>query len=497
MSRNWFLAIPSLALGVSAVLLASAAHALTPITSAEIREIVRQVRFVPRGQAERDAILSEIMRPDDALKTSRASRVGLRFNDGSWARVGEMAVFRFIPGTRNFRLNNGTVLLLIKPGQGRTTIDTPNASAGVRGSALFVRYDEQTETTVIGALTNNPNGPMEIVDNTTGRKLPLEAGQMAIVDPLGIRLFNFDMHRFYETSDMVRGLDLQRREAQPSAEPGIAAVQAETAQALREQKPLSGPVIENPRMVQLSPAETPVATPIQNPGTTTQQTTTAETKPDTGTGTTTGTPPSGSTPSSTTPNTTTSSGSGDSSTPGGSSTTPRQVNDRNDVRGASQTDPTGNTGTTTNPGNSTNTPGNSTNAPGNSTNTPGNSTSTPGNSTSTPGNSTNTPGNSTNTPGNSTNTPGNSTPSGTTSTPPGSTTPTGGAAPSTPNTTPPPNSPSSTPPTSTSPSAPINNSGSPIEVTPTPGSSTAPGTIVAPSPNPNPTTNTPLNPTVT
>ncbi|MER3435060.1 MAG: hypothetical protein C4288_16990, partial [Leptolyngbya sp. ERB_1_1] len=469
MSRKLFLAISSLALGMSAALSCGAAYALTPLTSAEIREIVRRVQFVPKGQPARDAILSEIMRPEDALHTMRSSRVGLRFNDGSWARVGEMAVFRFVPGTRNFRLTNGTVLLLIKPGQGRTTIDTPNASAGVRGSALFVRYDEQTETTVVGALTNNPAGPMEIVDNTTGRKLPLEAGQMAIVDPLGIRLFNFDMHRFYETSDIVRGLDLQRREAQPSPEPGIAAVQAETAQALQQQKPLAGPVIENPRMVQLSPApETP---PTQNSGSNqpaqnSTPTKTVENQPSNGAASNGNTaPPSGNaaqtgskTPDSgTTPansgnggqgspaggQTTGSSPSGNQNTTGNqnpnttgnSQNSAKEPIEQTPTRGASKSpDTSGSTGTSTPPNTSTGTT-TSSNSTSGSTSTPNssnsNSGSNPSGSTPASNNSANPPAGSvsspapntnstTNTPTNPTSTPpaNNSTPPANNSTPP-------------------------------------------------------------------------------
>ena len=428
MSRKLFLTIASLFLGVGSTFSARAVYALTPLTSAEIREIVRRVQFIPRGQTARDAVLSEVLRPDDALLTAKASRVGLRFNDGSWARVGEMATFRFAPGTRNFRLTNGTVLLLIKPGQGRTTIDTPNASTGVRGSALFVRYDEQTETTVVGALTNNPAGPMEIVDNTTGRRMALEAGQMAIVDPLGIRLFNFDMHRFYETSDMVRGLDLQRREAQPHVEPGIAAVQAETAQALQEQKPLTGTVIENPRMVQLTPVPDPIpATPAtsQDAGGTTQQTTQA-TPATPATPSTTGQPTSGSpsnpstgTPSNSNPET---QGSPTTGQPVGS-TTPTNQNSTGSQQSATretvqsdaprggvkapESSEGGSDGTNKTPSNST--PNN------NSSTTP--NPSTPTNSTPPSNNATPNPS----TPTNSTSAPNTSTPS--TSTPPNTVTP--------------------------------------------------------------------------
>lgn len=258
MSSKLFLSVTAAFYGMSAALFSLPVGAETTLKSAEIREVIRQVRLQPRNQGLRNASVRDKMLPEDALWTSKRSRAGLRFNDGSYARVGELALFRFTPGTRNFRLNNGTVLLLIKPGQGSTRIDTPNASAGVRGSALFVRYDEKTKTTLVGALTNNPAGPMEITA-ANGEKQALEAGQMAIVDQTGfIRRYKFDIPTFYETSDMVRGLDLPLRE-KINPDPAIAAVQRETADALRQQKPLD-PIatIENPSNTKLSPSSTPL-----------------------------------------------------------------------------------------------------------------------------------------------------------------------------------------------------------------------------------------------
>ncbi|MBW4538139.1 MAG: FecR domain-containing protein [Myxacorys chilensis ATA2-1-KO14] len=258
MSSKLFLTVTAAFYGMSAALFSLPVRAETTLKSAEIREVIRQVRLQPRNQGLRNASVRDKMLPEDALWTSKRSRAGLRFNDGSYARVGELALFRFTPGTRNFRLNNGTVLLLIKPGQGSTRIDTPNASAGIRGSALFVRYDEKTKTTLVGALTNNPAGPMEITA-ANGEKQALEAGQMAIIDQTGfIRRYKFDIPTFYETSDMVRGLDLPLKE-KISPDPAIAAVQRETADALRQQKPLD-PIatIENPSNTKLSPSSTPL-----------------------------------------------------------------------------------------------------------------------------------------------------------------------------------------------------------------------------------------------
>ncbi|PLZ33293.1 hypothetical protein CBP28_04025, partial [Fischerella thermalis WC559] len=228
------------------------ATAATPLTRAVIQNLRNLVQLIPHNQPKRRARKSDAIIPGDGLSTGRASLAELRFNDGSLARVGEQAIFRFLPKTRNFRLSNGTVLLLIPPGQGQTRVNTPNAAAAIRGSALFVRYDQKKDTTVVGALTNSG---IEVFNKDASQRRELKAGQMLVVVKGQFQgLYDFDLRTFYETSDIVRGLDLPKQE-QPSSDPAIAKVQAETAEALTSQQPITGQqVIENPSFVKLSPS---------------------------------------------------------------------------------------------------------------------------------------------------------------------------------------------------------------------------------------------------
>ncbi|PLZ90635.1 hypothetical protein CEN44_10360 [Fischerella muscicola CCMEE 5323] len=239
-------------LGTAVLPLPERATAATPLTRAVIQNLRNLVQLMPHNQPKRRARKSDAIIPGDGLSTGRASLAELRFNDGSLARVGEQAVFRFLPKTRNFRLSNGTVLLLIPPGQGRTRVNTPNAAAAIRGSALFVRYDEKKDTTVVAALTNSG---IEVFNKDASQSQELKAGQMLVVVKGQFQgLYDFDLRTFYETSDMVRGLDLPRQE-QPSSDPAIAKVQAETAEAVTSQQPITGQqVIENPSFVKLSPS---------------------------------------------------------------------------------------------------------------------------------------------------------------------------------------------------------------------------------------------------
>jgi hypothetical protein len=251
MSRKLFLIVTLSILSFSTALLPTPVRAEIPLTFADIQALLRQVRLQPKNQSPRPAQVRERMTPGDALSTARSSRADLRFNDGSLARVGELALFRFFPNTRRFNLSNGTALLIIPPGRGTTNVTTPNVSAGIRGSALFVRVDKQTNTTIVGALTNSG---ITVTDNGTNRIVELKAGQLAVVDPRGLRLFDFDLTTFYQTSDLVRGLNLDQKPSDSSSDKGIAAVQGETSEALGKQEKIQDDkLVQNPDFIRLSP----------------------------------------------------------------------------------------------------------------------------------------------------------------------------------------------------------------------------------------------------
>ena len=236
--------------GVTLLPFSGVAHAKVPLTKAEISKVRKLVRLKLRKKSWRKARIRDRMTPGDSLSTGKASLADLRFNDGSLARVGERAIFRFRPKTRHFNLSNGTVLLLIPPGRGGTRIRTPNAAAAIRGSALFVRYDKVTNTTIVGALTDSG---IKVSNKDASQTQKLAAGQLlVIVKNRIVSLYDFDLRTFYETSDLVRGFDLTNSST-PNPDPAIASVQAETSEALAAQKPLIAKEVKiNPSFIKLS-----------------------------------------------------------------------------------------------------------------------------------------------------------------------------------------------------------------------------------------------------
>ncbi|MBD2437646.1 FecR family protein [Nostoc sp. FACHB-110] len=225
--------------------------AATPLTRAEIQNLQNLVQLLPKNNKKRPARKLDPMIPGDGLATGRLSLADLRFNDGSLARVGERALFKFLPKTRNFMLSNGTLLLLIPPGKGQTRIQTPSAAAAIRGSALFVRYDQQTDTTVVGALTNSG---IEVFNQEASQNQVLAAGQLIVIVKGKFQgLYDFDLRSFYETSELVKGLNLTKKNITPNPDPAIASVQAEIDAALAFQLPIVGQgVIKNPSFLELS-----------------------------------------------------------------------------------------------------------------------------------------------------------------------------------------------------------------------------------------------------
>lgn len=76
------------------------------LTRAEVYKLRNQVELVPYNQSPRSARVSDVLVPQDALRTAAAAIAELLFNEGSIARVDANTVFRFRQGLRRFQLEN-------------------------------------------------------------------------------------------------------------------------------------------------------------------------------------------------------------------------------------------------------------------------------------------------------------------------------------------------------------------------------------------------------
>ncbi len=181
--------------------------------------------------------------PRDSVRTGANSRADILFNDGSLVRTGAGTTFRFPPGKRRFELTSGAALIMIRPEQGKSTINTPEAKVVSQGTALFVQHNPESNSSLIGVLTNSPAGLVEVSSADGKVTLQLQAGQfVSIVQGVVGLVEHFVLPMFYETVELAAGLGMkpQEMEALLAKEPTevqttIRAVQAEAIDPLQNQ----------------------------------------------------------------------------------------------------------------------------------------------------------------------------------------------------------------------------------------------------------------------
>ncbi len=140
---------------------------------------------------------------------------------------------------------------MFRPGSGGGKIITPEAIVVGRGTVMWVRHDSANQTTLVGALTNNPPSPV-IVSNAKGQGVvQLRAGQrVAVIDGVVGQVKDLNLQTFHQTCELAAGLGpgeekLVAQES-PEVQETLNAVRAETLAALRNQlmQP-EGPAIES------------------------------------------------------------------------------------------------------------------------------------------------------------------------------------------------------------------------------------------------------------
>ena len=138
---------------------------------------------------------------------------------------------------RQLSLAQGTAAVFVPPDQGRTTIQTPNATVGLNSSGVVVRYVPSRGLTLVMALANSATGPISVTTAESGQEFALYAGQMAFVNVANLQIVEFDLLEFYHTSDLVAGLHLSEFDYQPSDNEPLAALRPDLLQAIAQQPP--------------------------------------------------------------------------------------------------------------------------------------------------------------------------------------------------------------------------------------------------------------------
>ena len=248
---------------VGSAAIASPALAGVPWTWAKLSSSTNQVSLLSAGGASRPAAVADCFCPGETLNTSAMAKAEVLFNDGSLTRVGEQASLRFWPDTRNLYLSRGTAAVFVPPGRGRTTVQTANATVGLNSTAVVVRYVPSRQLTLIMALGTAPSGPV-LVTGATGQEFALYGGQMAFVNGASLQIVEFDLLEFYQTSDLMAGLQLGDPTYRPPANEPLAALRPNLLEALEQQAPFeqNGSILDPALISDVAPVTAP-----QNPET--------------------------------------------------------------------------------------------------------------------------------------------------------------------------------------------------------------------------------------
>ena len=220
---------------------ASPVFADSAITGAQVYKVSNQVDVDRQNRGSwSPASVGDGLVPRDAVRTGRASKAELLFNEGTLVRTGEGTTFRFPPGRRSFELVDGSALFIIRPGQGDSRVQTPQANIVAHGTALFVQHNPQQNTSIVGVLSNSPAGPVTISDLNGKQTIELTAGQfVSVADGVIGLVENFILPMFYQSVDLANGLGSGQENlvAQESADvqQTLNAVRAETVGPLQSQ----------------------------------------------------------------------------------------------------------------------------------------------------------------------------------------------------------------------------------------------------------------------
>src|SRR5438094_2907367 len=105
-------------LAILATFSIGAAAIAGPLTQAEITKIVNDVKVVDPAKGASPASVHEVVKEDRAVQTGIESRAELRFSDNTLTRLGADTFFSFKPGTRDMKLDRGSMLLQVPKGLG-------------------------------------------------------------------------------------------------------------------------------------------------------------------------------------------------------------------------------------------------------------------------------------------------------------------------------------------------------------------------------------------
>ena len=213
------------------------------LTCANIYEIISEVQVIPFNRSSITLTTGEtaVLFQDDRLRTLWGSRAELQFNEGSLVWSNPDTVFEFTPGLRRIDLSSGAILVVTEPGAPPVDVRTAELRTDPRGTAYVVQRNDVAAQTEVFALTDHPDGPLEIISTQADQpSIELNSGELVRATREGFNpVEEFDLQLFYMNNSLVAGLGPNQEatvaQKPPTVQVTLNAVRIETLAAVREQ----------------------------------------------------------------------------------------------------------------------------------------------------------------------------------------------------------------------------------------------------------------------
>lgn len=171
--KNRFLILMS---GTLSVALAVPVFAAKELQSGEFTVVKNQVEHT-RGSSTELAKAKDQLEEKSVVDTGAASLTELGFRDASVLRLGSNTQFSFQSKERIIKLEKGTMLMNVPPGNGGITVDGGGVTGAVSGTTIMASRDEEGNFSFM-ILEGQGGGK---VIGKDGVPVELLAGQMAVV----------------------------------------------------------------------------------------------------------------------------------------------------------------------------------------------------------------------------------------------------------------------------------------------------------------------------
>ena len=173
-----------------------------PLQEATVNRIVNDVRLVDPAKGAHTAKVSDRVGGRTGVRTGVQSRAELLFPDQTLTRLGAETFFSFQDGTRDLRLDQGTLLLQVPKGLGGTRVRAASVTASITGTTIMIEH-LPGQTLKVAVL----EGSLRLaLDNRLGEAVRLTPGKMILMKPDARALpepVDVDIRTMVKTSSLI------------------------------------------------------------------------------------------------------------------------------------------------------------------------------------------------------------------------------------------------------------------------------------------------------